>query len=93
MKKNTITIKNGRINREKCLSCGQLMRRKKLPPLSTPDVNKMRKIMKKNNLTQMKLAEIIGISQGTVQGWFTASRNLKGRIKKIYFEILKSRGY
>lgn len=92
MRKKTTTIKNGRVHREKCNSCGQLLPRPKIPKLDTPDTRKMLRIMKKNNLNQASLGRAIGISQATVQGWFSPLRNLRGKIKPMYFEILKSKG-
>lgn len=86
-------VKNGRIHREECKTCGYLLPLPKREKLLTPDTIKMLKIMKKNNFTQTTLANAIGISQGTVAGWFTHTRNLQGKIKSIYFEILKNKGY
>lgn len=61
--------------------------------LLTPDTRKMIAIMNRNGLTQLALAKHLDISQATVSGWFKASSNIKGKIKKIYFESLKSKGF
>ena len=61
--------------------------------LDTPDVNKMQKILDKYNWTQGDLAKACGVAQGTVNGWFYHKTNLQGKIKKIYFTILKSKGF
>ena len=83
---NTKKVMHGRIHREICITCKQLIPLPKEIKLETPDTIKMRKIMKKYKFNQQKLSEIIGISQGTVAGWFTRSRNLQGKIKSLYFE-------
>ncbi len=90
---NIKIVKNGRINRKKCMACGQLIKRERKKMLDTPDVKKMLKIIKKYKLTQTKLANIIGISQGTIQGWFFKSTNIRGKIKPLYFEVLQMNGY
>lgn len=59
----------------------------------TPDTKKMLALMKKNNLNQLQIAKILDISQGTVSGWFKKETNLLGKIKSIYFEMLKMKGY
>ena len=48
--------------------------------------------MEKNNLNQLTVAKILNISQGTVNGWFHRKTNLQGKIKTIYFEVLKMKG-
>lgn len=53
----------------------------------------MIKLMDKHELNQLKLAKILEISQGAVNGWFHRKTNLNGKIKSIYFEMLKSKGY
>jgi DNA-binding XRE family transcriptional regulator len=87
----TNKIKNGRIKREQCKSCGQLIPLPKQSQLKTPDVNRMKRIMKKHGFSQIQLANEIGVSQGTVSGWFTNKRNLQGKIKSLYFKILKNK--
>jgi transcriptional regulator with XRE-family HTH domain len=53
----------------------------------------MLRIMEKHGLNQLTLAKILDISQGTVNGWFHRKTNLQGKIKTIYFEMLKHEGY
>lgn len=62
-------------------------------PLLTKDTKKMLSIMKKNKLNQLQIAKILDISQGAVSGWFKKESNLQGKIKRIYFNVLKSKGY
>jgi len=79
---------------KKCLRCngtGNLKIRS--PYLQTKDTKKMLRIMEKHGLNQLTLAKILDISQGTVNGWFHRKTNLQGKIKTIYFEMLKHEGY
>lgn len=62
-------------------------------PLLTPDTKKMLSIMKRNKLNQLQVAKILVISQPAVCGWFKKKCNLKGKIKPIYFNMLKMKGY
>ena len=64
-----------------------------LPKLNTPDCKKMLAIMKKNKWTQSDIAKVIGISQGAVSDWFYRETNTTGTIKKLYFNILKQKGF
>ena len=61
--------------------------------LTTPDVKRLLKIMKKYDMTQLSLAKILEMSQGTINGWFYAKTNPRGKVKSIYFNILKIKGY
>ena len=61
--------------------------------VESSDINKMKKIIKNNNLKLYQLADILGISQAAVSGWFKLGTNVKGQIKKIYFDVLKIKGY
>jgi DNA-binding transcriptional regulator YiaG len=79
---------------KKCLRCngtGKLKIRESY--LLTKDTKKMLSIMEKYGLNQLGLAKTLGISQGTVNGWFHRKTNLNGKIKDIYFENLKHKGY
>lgn len=55
-------------------------------------VEKMEKLMKKHKLTQVKVADICGISQSGVNNWFNPRTCVRG-IKKKYFDIMVSKGY
>lgn len=55
-------------------------------------VSKMKKIMKKHDLSQSKLSEILEISQAGVNNWFKPKSNIRG-IKKKYFDILSEKGF
>jgi DNA-binding transcriptional regulator YiaG len=61
--------------------------------LNTPDVKRLLRIMKKHSMTQLSLAKILEMSQGTINGWFYAKSNPRGKIKKLHFNILKIKGY
>lgn len=79
---------------KKCLKCngsGKLKIRS--PYLQTADTKKMLRIMEKYGLNQLSLAKILDISKGTVNGWLHRKTNLQGKIKSIYFEMLKYEGY
>jgi DNA-binding transcriptional regulator YiaG len=76
-----------------CSKCKTPLRSKTGKKLTSADIEKMLKIMKKHNLSQNKLASLLGISQPTVSGWFFKGRNLTGRINKKYFDELKEQGY
>lgn len=79
---------------KKCLRCNGTGKLKiRSPYLQTKDTKKMIKLMDKHELNQLKLAKILEISQGAVNGWFHRKTNLNGKIKSIYFEMLKSKGY
>jgi predicted transcriptional regulator len=78
---------------KKCLRCngtGKLKNKETI--LLTPDTRKMLAIMKRNDLNQLALAKILEISQSTVSGWFKKKSNINGKIKSVYFTLLKSRG-
>ena len=75
----------------RCQGTGKLKIRETY--LRTKDTNKMLSIMNKYAFTQLTLAKILEISQGTVNGWFHRKTNLQGKIKKIYFDALKTKGY
>lgn len=73
-----------------CVRCKGTGKIKKMGErLTSPDVNKLLKIMKKNNLTQRKLASILEISQSTITSWLYGKTNPKGTINKKYFGKLK----
>lgn len=78
---------------KKCTHCGGNLKNPRQPKILTPDTKKMLNIMKRHKLTMMKLAEILGIGQSTVSNWFHEKTNIKGIIKKRYFEMLKLKGY
>ncbi len=61
-------------------------------PIDTPDTRRMLAIMKRNKLNQTLLSQLLGISQGTIAGWFKQETNKQGKIKSIYFEMLKIKG-
>jgi DNA-binding transcriptional regulator YiaG len=65
----------------------------KQPPLITADTKRMAAIMKRHNLNQLAVGKILDISQSTVQNWFHRKTNMYGKIKSIYFTVLKMRGY
>jgi len=73
-----------------CKTCKQKLPRVP-PPIvgDTPNIRKIIKIMKLNNLNQSSLARLLGISQSTVAGWFSGATNIHGTIKPIYFDLLK----
>lgn len=48
--------------------------------------------MKKHSLTQLRIAELCGLSQAGVSNWFDTRRNTKG-VKQAYFEKLAKKGY
>lgn len=79
---------------QKCKRCngtGKLKIRESY--LRTKDTSRMLKLMDKHGLNQLSLAKTLGISQGTVNGWFHRKTNLQGIIKPIYFEMLILKGY
>jgi DNA-binding transcriptional regulator YiaG len=76
---------------ERCRGTGKLKIRE--TKLKTIDVKRMISIMDKYDLKQLDLAKILEISQGTVNGWFYKKSNLQGKIKSIYFTMLKTKGY
>jgi DNA-binding transcriptional regulator YiaG len=79
---------------KKCLKCNGTGKIKiRSPYLQTKDTKKMLKIMEKHGFNQLALAKTLNISQGTVNGWFHRKTNLQGKIKTIYFEMLKSKGF
>lgn len=78
-------------NCPRCRGTGKIKIRQSL--LKTEDTKKMLNIMKKYKLKQLDLAKILEISQGTINGWFHRKTNLQGKIKKMYFIILKHKGY
>ena len=61
--------------------------------VDSKDIRKMKSIMKRHNLKKYQLAEILGISQSAVVGWFKLGTNVRGNIKPVYFEILELKGY
>ena len=74
----------------KCRGTGKVKAKEKM--LDTPDVKRMLRIMKRNGLNQLALSRLIGINQGTINGWFYKFTNKQGLIKKIYFELLANKG-
>ncbi len=74
---------------KKCPYCGG---KGKIGSTTYSPVSKMKKIMKKHNLTQLKISELCGLSQAGVSNWFDTCRNVKG-VKKAYFEMLAKKGY
>jgi hypothetical protein len=76
-----------------CSKChGSGKTKKRSIQIESPDTNRMRILMKKHQLTMYSLAKLIGISQGTVSGWFHFGTNKNGTIKQIYFDLLKLKG-
>jgi DNA-binding transcriptional regulator YiaG len=75
----------------KCHGSGKTKAR--LKQIESPDTNKMRAIMKRNKLNNLSLAKTLGISSATVHDWFHFGTNSKGKIKKLYFDILKMKGF
>ena len=75
----------------KCKGTGKT--KAKAVQIDSPDCNKMRAIMKRNKLNNLSLAKVLGISSGTIHGWFHFGSNAKGEIKQLYFDILKLKGY
>lgn len=61
--------------------------------LKTTDVKRLLRIMKNYELNQLSLSKILEISQGTINGWLYAKTNPTGKIKNLYFTILKIKGY
>jgi DNA-binding transcriptional regulator YiaG len=55
-------------------------------------ISKMQKLMKKYDLSQVKVSQICGITQTAVSNWFSTTKNTKG-IKGAYFEMLAKKGY
>lgn len=79
---------------KKCKHCTGTGKIKIRPPyMLTTDTKRMLRVMKKHELTQTALAKILGISQGAVNGWFHRKTNLNGKIKPIYFQMLRNLGY
>lgn len=79
---------------KKCIRCnGTGKIKKRSPYLLTKDTKKMLRIMEKHELNQLALAKILNISQGAINGWFHRKTNLQGKIKSIYFDMLKAKGY
>ena len=74
---------------KKCPYCGG---KGKIGTTTYLPISKMQKIMKKYNLSQVRVAEICGITQTGVSNWFSTIKNTRG-IKKTYFEILSKKGY
>lgn len=52
----------------------------------------MQKLMKKHNLSQLKVSEICKITQVVVSNWFSSKKNILG-IKNAYFNSLYNKGY
>jgi len=75
----------------RCKGTGRIKLKKIM--LDTDDVRKILLIMKQNRLNQLTLSKVLDISQGTINGWFYKKTNPKGTIKRIYFDILKLKGY
>ncbi len=61
--------------------------------LTTPDVKRLLRIMKKHNLNQLSLSKVLEINQSTINGWLYAKTNPTGKIKKLHFTVLKIKGY
>lgn len=74
---------------ERCKGTGKLKIRNKY--IQSKDIKKILLIMKKYKLNQLAMAKVLNITQGTLNGWLHGVT--KGKIKSIYFEILKMRGY
>ncbi len=91
MNKTETTMSKIYKNCIRCSGTGKIKIRS--PLLLTPDTKKMLAIMKKHGLNQLSLAKILDISQGTVNGWLHRKTNLQGKIKSIYFRMLKMKGY
>jgi len=79
---------------KKCKTCGQIVKNGKLnkdfASKSEKDIKKMKRVMKKNKLSQVKLSEILGISQSAVSSWFRLN---VGSIKSKHFDVLRDKGY
>jgi DNA-binding transcriptional regulator YiaG len=78
-----------KLTSKKCSYCGG---KGKIAITTYFPVSKMKKIMKKYDLSQVKVAKICGLSQPGVSEWFRTNKNTKG-VKKDYFEILAKKGY
>jgi DNA-binding transcriptional regulator YiaG len=74
---------------KKCPYCGG---KGKIGITTYLPISKMKKIMKKHDLSQTKIAQICGITQTGVSNWFSDNKNTKG-IKTAYFEMLAKKGY
>lgn len=74
-----------------CKGTGKLKVRQEYQ--DTPDIKKLIAIMKRNDLNQLSLAKVLGMSQGTINGWLHEHTNPSGTIKKVYFNMLKVLGY
>lgn len=77
---------------KECWDCKGTGRKKIIEHNSTKDVKRMLRILKRNGLTQQKVADLLKIGQSTISSWFT-SKNLTGKINPLYFEKLKAKGY
>lgn len=77
---------------KKCESCGNSLVTE-ASSFESKDVKKLRRIMKKNKLSQNKLSIILGVSQSYVSSWLRENTNPNGKINKKYFEILKKEEY
>jgi DNA-binding transcriptional regulator YiaG len=77
-----------------CVKCNGTGKRKIAnEKLATPDVKRLLAIMKRNNLNQLSLAKVLEISQSTINGWLYEKSNPTGKVKKVWFTILKIKGY
>jgi DNA-binding transcriptional regulator YiaG len=94
IKKHLVNFQNGIAptykDCNKCNGTGKLKER--AAQQKSPDIDKMKDIMRRKKLKINSLAKLLGISNGAVQGWFHVSTNTTGKIKKLYFDILKLKG-
>lgn len=66
---------------------------KKHDKIESADINKMRKILKKNNLSRIQVSKLLKIPLYKLDHLFAPSQNKTGEIPKIYFDTLKLKGY
>lgn len=76
----------------KCKGTGKTKARD-FDSVDSKDIRKIKSIMKRHNLKKYQIAEILGISQSAVVGWFKLGTNVNGKIKPVYFELLELKGY
>lgn len=73
-----------------CKCCGQVVKIKVKRELKNKDTLCLIKIMEKNNLSLTDINSILGVSKRTLMRWLSLK---EGKIKPIYFEMLKMKGY
>lgn len=89
--KKAIPKQNGRIPCEHCKGRGYNVPTPKY--VNTKDVKRMVALMEKHNLTVVQMAKLCEVVPTTFYAWLTAQGQSSGKIRSIYFSLLKLKGY